>query len=90
MKSKAAHQPGEGLRPTPLGVGGLKSPPYAAAAALGASHPARGGWIEIKAGDFNGLRPFGPTPLGVGELKFALALHQQAVGKVPPRSGWVD
>ena len=33
--------------PTPHGVGGLKSDPYVAYCVDEASHPTRGGWIEI-------------------------------------------
>ena len=32
----------------------------------------------------------GPTPHGVGGLKFVGDVHEHTHGHVPPRTGWVD
>ena len=58
--------------PTPHGVGGLKLDGVAGVAALGRSHPAWGGWIEILI--LSGIRILllRPTPHGVGGLKSPL------------------
>ena len=40
------------MRPTPHGVGGLKSAFVSPLHEFDVSHPTRGGWIEIKIGNF--------------------------------------
>ena len=55
------------------------------------SHPARGGWIEIgERGQLRRAEP-GPTPHGVGGLKWAvyereILRHQSH----PARGGWIE
>ena len=67
MVGKSACPDGNG--PTPHGVGGLKyDAAYEANNAL-ASHPTRGGWIEMSRFDKHSPNGKRPTPHGVGGLK---------------------
>ena len=50
------------LSPTPHGVGGLKSPGSFVSGCLIASHPSRGGWIEITIGHRNRADTVGSHP----------------------------
>ena len=54
------------------------------------SHPTRGGWIEIQRSGMVDKLMRGPTPHGVGGLKWALATHCNNVMAVPPHTGRVD
>ena len=57
-------------RPTPHGVGGLKWLYHRQSlSATAASHPARGGWIEILKQLVQVKPRVSPTPHGVGGLK---------------------
>ena len=53
------------------------------------SHPARGGWIEIKAQRRTDERP-GSHPARGGWIEIAQRSKSTATLFVPPREGWVD
>ena len=54
------------------------------------SHPARGGWIEIRSAKAIAPVMSGPTPHGVGGLKYFSVGCYTEMHYVPPRTGWVD
>ena len=54
------------------------------------SHPSRGGWIEIDITAEEGMERPGPTPHGVGGLKFIYSVVTLRWRTVPPLTGWVD
>ena len=59
--------------------------------AIGQSHPSRGGWIEISGMMPILIRLYGPTPHGVGGLKFDLSrLVLIEVLSHPSRGGWIE
>ena len=58
---------------------------------LQGSHPTRGGWIEISGGQTGAVRKAGPTPHGVGGLKYeAWHYGTDDVQSHPTRGGWIE
>ena len=57
---------------------------------LPASHPSRGGWIEIGYAFHLPPSVAGPTPHGVGGLKYIENVIISVAMIVPPLTGWVD
>ena len=55
-----------------------------------ASHPSRGGWIEICERWVVWFCPTRPTPRGVGGLKYEMTTQEVKSILVPPLAGWVD
>ncbi len=73
----------------PSRVGGLKCT-FARVCFLTAGHPSRGGWIEI-ADAYKVLIGNGPTPHGVGGLKYAILPFLQTHSMShPSRGGWIE
>ena len=55
------------------------------------SHPPRGGWIEISVRRIRPGSSPGPTPHGVGGLKYRFKDIYTAMGwSHPPRGGWIE
>ena len=79
------------LSPTPHGVGGLKSPGSFVSGCLIASHPSRGGWIEIRTVLYLTMERRRPTPHGVGGLKSKRnAAKPNDIQSHPSRGGWIE
>ncbi len=56
-----------------------------------ASHPSRGGWIEIVCKDNNWVELTGPTPHGVGGLKWlSRSMGRIQIQSHPSRGGWIE
>ena len=79
------------LGPTPHGVGGLKCGSFSQRTAQDLSHPARGGWIEIRCVNDCQMIRCGPTPHGVGGLKCRQIWRERPVDEShPARGGWIE
>ena len=78
-------------RPTPHGVGGLKSRCVLPRHAGDKSHPARGGWIEMHMGLMNRLVPTPSHPARGGWIEIPhRAPRKEAPQSHPARGGWIE